>query len=92
MIQEKHEIGQIKSETVSVTTTVNGNAQLPGKYFQDVTVLAATVPNSSDTIVIPYRYTNVGSKYAWGVHITESAGSMNPRHGTYDVVIYFIER
>jgi hypothetical protein len=91
MTQEKHEIGQIKSKTVSVTTTANGNALVDMLYSKYI-IIAATAPYSSDTIVVPYRYTNQGNDYLWGVHVMASLGTLDPKQGTFDIVLYYIER
>lgn len=91
MTQEKHEIGQIKSKTVTVTTTANGNANVNMLYSEYI-IIAATAPASSDTIVIPYRYTNVGNDYSWGVHVMASLGTLDQRQGTFDIVLYYIKR
>lgn len=91
MISEENVISQVKSKTMSVTTSANGNASI-NEYYSKMIVIAATAQYSSDTIVTLYRYTNSGNEMIWGVHITDCSGSMNPKTGTFDVTIFYVDR
>lgn len=81
---------QVKTKTVSVTTSANGNATLTD-HFDEIIILAATV-NRTDSICVPYRYTNDGTRPRWGVHVMDCFAALNALQGTFDLTLYYIDR
>ena len=94
-----HENGiSIKTATLSVTTTANGNGLLVDPSDSTAwnvskrIVLFATIFYDTDKILIPYKYRNLGSDGIWGVHIMDCLAGLNALPGTYDVTVFYVDR